>query len=195
MAGRFLRVNINTPAEEVVETASSVIQAGGSIVYPSDTVYGVIADASCRRAVEAVAAMKGYSVPRPFIVLTGSIGRALELTSRKDAKQIMEQYWPGPVTLVFPASALVHPWLLGDSGTVAIRIPSDTLSMEILKHSKLDLITTSANRRGEPFSLLINTICPEIINTVSLVIDGYLLPRRKPSRIIDFTGTTPVEIR
>ncbi|MCD4708524.1 MAG: threonylcarbamoyl-AMP synthase [Candidatus Sabulitectum sp.] len=195
MAGKVLSTDISTQAEETIEMVSSALQAGEAVVYPSDTVYGIMADASCLKTVKSVAAVKGYSKIRPFIVLVGSVTRALELTSKKSAEEIMRKHWPGPVTLILPASDAVHPWLLSDSGTVALRIPGDPLSTAILKHTGLDIISTSANRKGETFPHGINAVHPEILESAFLILDGGLLPLRKPSRIIDATKETPVDIR
>lgn len=195
MAGKVFRIDISKPAVETAETVSTVLKAGGTAVYPSDTVYGILADASCLQAVKSVAEMKGYSEIRPFIVLVKSVTRALELTSKKNAEQIMKKHWPGPVTLILPASDTVHPWLVSNTGTVALRIPSDQLSVEILKQSGLDLVTTSANRKGEPFPLNTGTVHPEILDSVFIILDGGSLLDRKPSRIIDVTNETPVVVR
>ena len=174
---------------------SSVLKDRGTVIYPSDTVYGIMADASSRKAVDSVAAIKGYTAIRPFIVIVEDITRALELTSKKNAKQIMEEHWPGPVTLILPASHAVPKWLTGDSGAIALRIPSDRLSQKILKHSGLDLVTTSANKKSESFSNSISTIPKDILEAVSMILDGGALPVRNPSRIIDYTKDNPVEVR
>lgn len=195
MAGKILKVDISMPAEETVLAVSSVLESGDTVLYPSDTVYGIMADSSNPQAVKAVAEIKGYSEIRPFIVLVESVARALELTSEKSKELIMKKYWPGPVTLVLPASDAVHPWLLSDTGTVALRIPSDPLSMKILKYTSLELITTSANRKGESFPLSTDSINPEVLKSASLILDGGPLPDRKPSRIIDITGEKPIERR
>ncbi len=195
MAGKVLSTDISIPAEETVETVSSALQAGETVVYPSDTVYGIMADASCLKAVKSVAAMKGYGEIRPFIVLVRSVTRALELTSKKSTEQIMKKYWPGPVTLILPASDAVHPWLLSEAGTVALRIPGDSLSIKILQYTGLDIISTSANRKGETFPHSTNAVHTEILESAFLILDGGLLPRRKPSRIIDVTKEIPVDVR
>ncbi|MCK5133122.1 MAG: threonylcarbamoyl-AMP synthase [Candidatus Sabulitectum sp.] len=195
MAGKVFRIDISKPVEETAETVSSVLKAGGTVVYPSDTVYGILADASCLQAVKSVAEMKGYSQIRPFIVLVKSVTRALELTSKKDAEQTMKKHWPGSVTLILPASDAVHSWLVSDTDTVALRIPSDRLSTKILSCSGLDLVTTSANKKGAPFPLSTGRVHPGILDSVSIILDSGPLPDRKPSRIIDVTNETPVDLR
>lgn len=195
MAGRVSRVNTEFPEEETVQAVSSIIKAGGTALYPSDTVYGIIADSFNLDACEAVARMKGYPCVRPFIILIPDISSALTITARADAEKLMHKHWPGPVTLVFKASTTVPDWLVGSSGTVALRQPADPLSKAILNESGRFLITTSANTKGQPFPLTISDISSEISDSVDLILNGGPLPVRKPSKVLDCTGSTPVEVR
>ena len=195
MAGRVLRVNTEFPEEETVKAVSSVIKAGGTAIYPSDTVYGIIADSHNRDACETVARIKDYTAIRPFIILIPDISSALKMTALADAEKLMHKHWPGPVTLVFKAGITVPDWLVGSSGTVALRQPAHHLSQAILKETGRFLITTSANTKGQPFPLTISDISSEIINSVDLTLNAGPLPVRKPSKVLDCTGSIPVEVR
>ena len=195
MAGKFLEVDILKPDEETVSAVSSVIKAGGTAIYPSDTVYGILADASCLQAVESICTMKGYRTVRPFIILAGSMKRVLELTTQKALEHLMNRYWPGPVSLILEGASSVPQWLLSQAGTVAVRVPSDPLTCRILDSVDFDLVTTSANSKGSPFPLSTEEIPDIIIESAAMVLDGGKLHHRKPSRIIDVTGKDPVEIR
>lgn len=195
MAGRFVQVDTTDPDTHTVSDVSAVLESGGTVVYPSDTVYGILADSSNHKAVERVAELKGYLGLRPFIVLVRGVERALELTSQKSLEPLMNRYWPGPFTLVLKAAETVPPWLVSREGTVALRIPSDKLSDRLLRETGVDLVSTSANQKGDPFPLSIQAIPDLILKGVSVVLDGGLLQNRKPSRIIDITGERPVEIR
>lgn len=195
VAGRVFVVNTELPEEEAVTAVSSVIKAGGTAIYPSDTVYGIIADSHNRDACETVAGIKGYTALRPFIILIPDIASALTLTAKADAKNLMHQHWPGPVTLVFKANSVVPEWLVSSSETVALRQPADQLSQAILKETGRFLITTSANTTGQPFPLSMSTVNRQIINSVDLILDAGTLHARKPSKVLDCTGPTPVEAR
>ncbi len=195
MAGRVLKINTELPEEETVKAVSSVLKAGGTAIYPSDTVYGIIADSHNRDACETVARIKGYSAIRPFIVLIPDISSALAMIDKADAEKLMHKYWPGPVTLVFKANTTVPDWLVSSSGTVALRQPADHLSQAILKETGRFLITTSANAKDQPFPLTISGISSEMINSVNLTLNAGPLSVRKPSKVLDCTGSTPVEVR
>ncbi len=195
MAGSVLAVNTEFPSEEIVTAVSSVIKTGGIAVYPSDTVYGLMADGFNKAACEAVASIKGYSSIRPFIILVNSLESALSLVSSTNGKKLMQLYWPGPVTLVFKASNITPPWLVSTNGTVALRYPADNLSQAILRETGRFLITTSANTKGQPFPLVPDNIHSSITDFVDLMLDGGVLPARTPSKVLNCTGETPVEVR
>lgn len=197
MAGKVLRIDTDSLNGETALAVSSVIRLGGTVIYPSDTVYGILADYSKRAACSKVAAMKGYENIRPFIVLVPDLKTALSLITAEetDSAQLMHKYWPGPVTLVFRACTAVPEWLISKRGTVALRIPSDTLSRAILKESGKCLITTSANLKGKPFPLSIQEIGEAITSSVDLTLNSGTLTSRKPSRIIDCSGADPIELR
>lgn len=190
MTGRILK-----PCEETVKAVSSILSAGGLVVYPSDTVYGLLAHARSREACIRLALLKGYDSPRPFIVLTESIDEALLLTTKRDARSQMEKFWPGPVTLILPASPDVPSWLLGPAGGIALRVPADPLSQSILRETSLNLVSTSANHSGGMNPVDPARIPESILEGVQAVIDGGVLFGRKPSRVIDLTGDEPKILR
>lgn len=195
VAGKVLPVDIHNPSEETIDEVSSVLCRGGAVVYPSDTVYGILADADRRASCSHVASLKGYTELRPFIVLLNSIDSAMELTSRIDADEIMNKYWPGGVTLVFPASDTAPEWLVGKKGTIAMRMPADPLTKAVLKGTGLKLVSTSANQRGGETPLSLADIPEAVKSLASLILDGGALAGREPSRILDFTGNRPVILR
>ena len=177
------------------EAVSSVILQGGVAVYPSDTVYGLLADGFSETACRKLCELKGYASPRPFILLVPSVEDAMVLTSNKTLRKEMELHWPGPVTLVVPASDEVPDIMVGGTGGVALRLPDHDLSREILQRTGLFLASTSANLVGEPFPLTLKNVPPGIIDGADIVVDGGTLEDRRPSRIIDLTGETPVVVR
>lgn len=183
------------PEGEAVKAVSSILIRGGVAVYPSDTVYGLLADGFSESACRRLCLLKGYIFPRPFILLVKSISEALSLTAGKNTIGEMEKHWPGPVTLVMTASQEVPPWLLGPGNSIAVRVPADPLSREILHETSLRLASTSANTAGEPSPLSIENVAESILNGADAVIDGGYLRDRTPSRIIDITGDEPKILR
>ena len=185
VAGRVLSVDIQNPAEETVQAVSSVLLQGGVVLYPSDTVYGLLADSRSESALNRITALKDYNSPRPFIVLVGSILDAMEKTTSVSCRDYMEKYWPGPVTLLLP----------GVEGKIALRWPADPFSNAVLAASEVSPVTTSANLKGGVNPCAVDEIPDSIIQGVDLVIDGGPLQGREPSMILDLTGEEPVRIR
>ena len=197
MAGKVVRIETDFLKGETASAVSSVIRDGGTVIYPSDTVYGILADCSNRAACIRVAAIKGYESLRPFIVLIPDMKTALSFitTEETDSARLMHNYWPGPVTLVFKAGSAVPDWLISKQGTVALRVPGDTLSRAILKESGRCLITTSANLKDQPFPLSVQEISEAMASSVDITLDGGTLPGRKPSKIVDCTSADPIILR
>lgn len=197
MAGSILHINLSNPEQEAVLTASSLLKQGKIIVYPSDTVYGILADASNKEAVESVTRIKGYTNPRPYIVLVKNIDRAMELASLSkinnptEARILLRK----SCTVILPASAKAPKCSISYLGTIAIRIPQDPLSQKILHHSDLNLISTSANLKIEPFPLSDKQIPLQILSEASLFLNAGPLSNRTPSKIFDLTGDKPIQLR
>lgn len=189
MAGKTIK-----SGGEAVRAVSPVISAGGTAVYPSDTVYGLLADGFSESACRRLALLKGYPGTRPFILLVKDIHEALLLTRCRGTAGFMEKHWPGPVTLVVPASSEVPSWAVGETGGVALRVPADWLSISLLNETGLKLASTSANMAGGPVPLSLSDVPKTILEGADLVIDGGELTGR-PSKIFDLTGEEPRRIR
>jgi len=187
MAARTVDINTERPAYEAVDMAVSVLLGGGLVVYPSDTVYGLLCPAAMQHSVRRVGRLKGYAEEKPFILLVPSI-EAATVFSRPlpGALELMNAHWPGPVTLVLPASDRAPSWVCATDGTVALRVPSDPLSLRILE-SIMPLVTTSANLRGGIEPLGLDEVSLKIASGVDLMLNGGKLARRKTSTMIKFT--------
>jgi len=195
VAGKALAVDLHRPEKGIVKAVSSVLLHGGIAVYPSDTVYGLLSDARCEAACLRIALLKGYAAGRPFIVLVDGIDTALLLASGTGVRELMERYWPGPVTLILKASAAVPEWLVSDRGAVALRYPADPLTKSLLGATSSELVSTSANLMNDPAPLRFDDISQSITEGADIVLNGGLLAGRTPSRIIDLTGDKPSTVR
>ena len=179
-------VDISRPAEEVLERASSVILSGGTVVYPSDTVYGILCRADDGEAAAGVRQLKGYGEERPFILIVSGMEMALRLTGElpPHAMEAAGRFWPGPVTLVLPASAGCPAWVASPGGTVALRQPDDPLSTGLLEKTGIPLVSTSANAAGQPEARSPDLIPEKILRGVDLVLDGGVLEVSGPSAVL-----------
>src|SRR6516164_6054964 len=137
--------------EAGITAAVNAVQEGGLVVLPTDTVYGIGADAFSPDAVAALLAAKGRGRSMPPPVLVGSVraASALAETLGTFGQDLIDEFWPGPLTLVLRASSTLK-WDLGDTnGTVAVRMPLHPVALELLRETG-PLAVSSANRTGEP---------------------------------------------
>jgi L-threonylcarbamoyladenylate synthase len=161
-------------APEVREEALAVLRAGGLVVAPTDTVYGVLADAFAPDATQRALLARGGDRSAPLTVLIRNPRQIIGLTEDRTseaAERLIAAFWPGPLTLVFRAGEALG-WDLGDThGTVALRMPADELLHELIAEIG-PLACTGANRRGEPAATTVAAARQALGDAVGLYLDG-----------------------
>lgn len=182
-------------AESIAATVDAV-RRGEVVVIPTDTVYGIGADAFDASAVAQVLAAKGRGrdMPPPVLVPDERTVDGLARAVPDWARRLIEELWPGPLTLVLLAQPSLH-WDLGETaGTVALRMPDDQVALEVLRETG-PMAVTSANRTGEPAATTITDAAVQLGPAVTVYLDGGARTSQEPSTIIDCTGETPVVLR
>lgn len=175
--------------ESAIEAASLAIQRGHLVVLPTDTVYGVAADAFDPAAVSSLLAAKGRGreMPPPVLVSAVSTIDALAVNIPSYARALVEEFWPGPLTLVCHQQASLQ-WDLGDTrGTVAVRMPNHDIALEILERTG-PLAVSSANRTGMPAATDAEQAMEMLGEEVAVIVDGGASPGGEASTIVDATG-------
>jgi L-threonylcarbamoyladenylate synthase len=179
-----------------VREAAYAIRRGDLIVLPTDTVYGIGADAFTPSAVMKLLAAKGRGRDMPVPVLIGSRGvlDALVGTLSEPARHLVEVLWPGALTIIARHSPALA-WDLGDAnGTVALRMPADLLALDLLKETG-PMAVSSANRSGLPPAITCENAQAQLGDAVSVYLDGGPTTAAVPSSIVDVTGEVPVLVR
>ncbi len=179
-----------------VDAAVTAARAGELIVLPTDTVYGVGADAFIPAAVTTMLAAKGRGRNMPPPVLVGTARAAAALVDDLGAfgQDLIDEFWPGALTLVFRASPTLL-WGLGDTkGTVALRMPLHAVALDVLKQTG-PLAVSSANRHGYPSAVTADEAQQQLGEAVSVYLDGGPCADSIPSTILDLTGTIPTLLR
>ncbi len=194
---RYRRFDCTSDAEpaEAIEAARRAVELGDRIVLPTDTVYGIGADAFSADAVQGLldAKDRGRDMPPPVLVGDASLIRALATDVPDQARELVEAHWPGPLTIV----CRIQPSLrmdLGDTdGTIALRVPDHPLAREILRRTG-PLAVSSANLSGRPAALTCDEAVDQLGGRVSVYLDGGPLGQQTdgarvspPSTIVDFT--------
>jgi len=171
------------------------LKDGGVIAFPTDTVYGVGAAMSLSGR-KKLLRVKKREASRPLGAFVSSIAQAGKLTVEvsRDARKLMERLWPGWLTLVFRASAAI-PDELQYRGTIGIRIPDQSWLLSVLKRLKKPLLQTSANLSGHPPLTSVSQIVVQLGRKVDLIVDVGRLKARKPSTVVDVSGSQPKILR
>ena len=178
------------------EAAITALRNGELAVLPTDTVYGLAADAFSPVAVAMLFSARGRNRSIPPTVLVGTARAAAALADDLGAfgQDLIDEFWPGPLTLVFRASPTLL-WDLGDSkGTVALRMPLHSVTLEVLKQTG-PLAVSSANRHGHPSAITVDTAQEQLGESVSVYLDSGPSTENIPSTILDLTGTIPKVLR
>ena len=179
-----------------VVQAVAALQRGELVVLPTDTVYGVAADAFSPPAVERLLAAKGRGRDMPVPVLVGDArglhGLAADVTEQMQA--LVEAHWPGPLTIIVPAAPSLA-WDLGETrGTVAVRMPQHPVALDVLS-STGPLAVSSANRSGLPPAQDAAEAARQLGTRVLVYLDGGAVGAGTASTIVDTTGERPRVLR
>lgn len=181
------------PSVDVLEAANRLLYTGGVLAMPTESYYALGVRACDGEAVHRVCAIKGRGGDKPILVLISNRAQLAQLA--KDvphaAQVLMDRFWPGPLTLLFPAVAHLPPELTKGTGKVGIRQPAHHALLHLLHHVG-PLTGTSANRTGLSPVRTAEQVLAELGEDVDLVLDGGETPGGLPSTLVDITDTIRV---
>ena len=182
--------------EAGIAAAVAAVQKGELVVLPTDTVYGIGTDAFTPWAVSRLLAAKGRGRDMPPPVLVGTVRAANALVDDMGAfgQDLIDQFWPGGLTIVCRSSPTLA-WDLGDTrGTVAVRMPLHAVALDLLKRTG-PMAVSSANRTGQPAATTADEAFDQLGDSVAIYLDGGPCPGGVASTIIDLTGSVPRLLR
>ncbi|GAA1162325.1 tRNA threonylcarbamoyl adenosine modification protein (Sua5/YciO/YrdC/YwlC family) [Nesterenkonia sandarakina] len=183
-------VDCTDPASraEGIAAAQNALSRGETVVLPTDTVYGIGADAFSPQAVAVLLAAKGRSraMPPPVLIARPEVMDALAIDVPEQARALAQAFWPGPMTLILHAQPSLH-WDLGEThGTVALRMPADELALDLLSATG-PLAVSSANRTGMPAATNVTEAQSMLAESVAVYLDAGERASSAASTIIDAT--------
>lgn len=184
------------PSPEILR-AVEVLRAGGLIALPTETVYGLGADASNDLAVRRIFAVKGRPSSHPLIVHVASVERARDWAAHlTDAgERLARAFWPGPLTLIVKRSARASDAVTGGQDTVGLRVPAHPLALELLRAFGGGIAAPSANRFGRVSPTTAEHVKSELGDEVDLILDGGPSRIGVESTIVDVTSDPPRLLR
>lgn len=196
-----MRLILNGNEPTAIDRAVVALQSGGLVGMPTETVYGLAADASSEAAVRRIYQAKGRPLDHPVIVhITGLSDISSWATDVPDyAIALAEHFWPGPLTLVLPKAGHVGLWLTGGQDSIGLRSPAHPIAQELLRKSNLGLAAPSANRFGRVSATSAVDVVEELgeflQDELDVVLDGGESQVGVESTIVDCTGEAPAVLR
>jgi L-threonylcarbamoyladenylate synthase len=181
---------------EGIAAAVTAVLNGELVVLPTDTVYGLGVDAFSPTAVTRLLTAKGRGRDMPPPVLVGTVRAAAALVEDlgPDGQQLIDEFWPGALTIVCRAARTLN-WDLGDSkGTVAIRMPEDAVALDLLRETG-PMAVSSANLTGSPAATTAVLARDQLGEAVAVYLDNGIAPGGVASTIVDLTGPQPRLLR
>lgn len=171
---RVLSVDADTPNEQAIEEAANTIQRGGLVAMPTETVYGLAADALSKEAVARIFEAKERPATNPLIVHVSSLDQARELAGEwpEDARRLCEAFWPGPLTLVVPRAAHIPDAVTAGLETVALRMPAHPVARALIEAAGRPVAAPSANRYTEVSPTTAEHVLAGMEGRVDLILDA-----------------------
>lgn len=185
------------PTNEALDSAARILQEGGVVVMPTETVYGLACSALDAEAVRRVYEIKGRPSTSPLIVHLHSFEQVTSVATGlpKEAEILAERFWPGPLTLVLPKKSKVPEETTGGLDTVAVRVPSHPVALELIRRSGLPLAAPSANIFMGLSPTSADAVDEAILIDVSMVLDGGPCTIGLESTVLDLSEDHPRILR
>ncbi len=179
-----------------LDRAAAIIKGGGLVAFPTETVYGLGADALNANAVAKIYEAKGRPADNPTIVTIADVSDLETLTPEvtEDMKKLAEAFWPGPMTMVVPAAPIIPAITIAGLKTAGIRMPDNALTRELIRRSK-PLAGPSANRSKRPSPTTAQHVLEDMDGRIDAVLDGGTCRVGIESTIIDLSGDVPMILR
>lgn len=176
------------PSPHVIAKAARIIKAGGLVAFPTETVYGLGADAFNVEAVRKIFAVKGRPENKALILHICKFDHAEYLVEMNEpARKLARRFWPGPLTLVLPAKDIIPEITRGGLSTAAVRMPDNVTARALIAASGTVIAAPSANPSGKPAPLDAESVLHDMAGKIDMIIDGGSVTVGVASTVLDMT--------
>ena len=191
------KIDKNKIDEDIMEQAGRILRDGGLVAFPTETVYGLGANALDEEAAKKTYEAKGRPSDNPLIVHIAELSYLSKITEEipKKAIQLAEAFWPGPLTMIFKKTDAVPYGTTGGLDTVAIRMPNHPIAQALIKEAGVSIAAPSANLSGKPSPTLGEHVIDDMDGRIDMIIDGGMVGMGLESTIIDVTVEPPMILR
>lgn len=185
------------PDKVILSKAAEIIRGGGLVAFPTETVYGIGADATNPSAVKKIYEAKGRDTSKPILVLISHKEDLVRLVRYipERVEKLMDAFWPGPLTIIFPALEILPTELLGRGKTIGVRHSSASVPMALCSSVDSPITAPSANCSGGREPLTAEDVAGQLGDWVDLILDGGDSPSDVPSTVVDVSNGPPRLIR
>ena len=196
-----MRTVVKQTKTEDIKAAGEVLKQGGIVAFPTDTVYGLGAVFDDEKAVRKIFEAKGREEKKPLSILVADMEQVALLaeiekgTMAKKAKCLMEQYWPGALTLIFRKKPGIPDAVTAGGQTIGVRMPDLELTRELILAAGKPLAAPSANLSGKRSAVSAQEVLEDLDGRIDMVIDGGKCDIGVASTVVDMTGEKPVILR
>ena len=193
----ILKIDPKDPDQSLINQAADILRKGGIIAYPTETFYGIGANAENERAIEKIYTIKGRNFKNPISTIIGNRTDVIRLVRdvSETGRMLMNRFWPGGLTILFEASDNVPQKLTAGTGKIGIRLSSNIIATNIAKTLSGAITATSANLSGQKECLSVNDVINSLGNSIDAVIDGGSTLGGLASTIVDVTTDPPNIVR
>lgn len=197
METRLIKISTENPEAELVEEAARVLKEGGLVAFPTETVYGLGGNGLNSEACKKIYFAKGRPSDNPLILHISQISELRPIVREipQGAQKLMDAFWPGPLTMIFPKSDIVPLTTTGGLDTVAVRFPSHPVAIAIIRASGLPIAGPSANSSGKPSPTRASHVVFDLSGKIDMIVDGGAAEWGLESTIVDVTGEVPIILR
>jgi L-threonylcarbamoyladenylate synthase len=192
-----LKVDSQEPEAEKIRIAAELIRRGGLVAFPTETVYGLGADALNSEAVLSLFRAKRRPFDNPPIVHVGNVKDVYKLAEEVTLKAegLMEKFWPGPLTLIFRRSVVVPDVTVAGLDTVAVRMPNHRVALALIRESVCPIAAPSANLAGKPSPTMAEHVLSDLGGKIDAVLDAGATCVGVESTVLDLTVNPPEVLR
>lgn len=193
-----MKTRILKPDATALHEAAALLRNGRLVGFPTETVYGLAADALNTQAVNAIFEAKGRPGDNPLIIHIAEIqelDRLIRVKPSPVARRLMDAFWPGPLTLIFPKSDIVPACTTGGLDSVAVRMPSHPVARELIRLSGVPVAAPSGNRSGRPSPTAAAHMMEDMDGRIEMIIDGGECDVGVESTVVDMSGDVPRILR
>ena len=191
-----METKLMQPTDDALREAARILQAGGLVAFPTETVYGLGANALDEQAVRAIFAAKGRPADNPLIVHVPTIEDAEPLCYIDErSRRVMRRFCPGPLTLLMPKKPCIPEATNAGLASVAVRIPSHPVAQKMLRACKVPVAAPSANTSGKPSPTTAQHVYHDLHGKLPLILDGGECQVGLESTVVDMSGDIPTVLR